>query len=375
MKLFRCDHCRHLVYFENYRCLSCDHVLAFLPDVSLVASLDENKEDGTFTSPAPSAVGRSYRLCSNYVEHNICNWTVPADSPFSLCVACRTTHTIPDLSVPGHKGLWGRLEAAKRRLIYTLLQLKLPVEPFTENPETGLTFEFLADPPLPGAPPIMTGHENGVITLNLAEADDAERERRRTSLHEPYRTLLGHFRHEIGHYYWDRLIRDSESLESFRTLFGDERVDYNEALRRHYAEGPPADWQTHYVSAYASAHPWEDWAETWAHYLHMVDTLETGAACGVQITPLPEVTAVDAHDPFALRIETWHALIHVLNNLNRSLGLGDAYPFVLPNAVLEKLRYVDQIVNRRQQLADANETTPGDGGTASSNVAAQVTQA
>src|SRR5207302_77798 len=127
--------------------------------------------------------------------------------------------------------------------------------------------------------------KDGVITLNVAEADDAQREKRRLQMHEPYRTLLGHFRHEIAHYYWDRLVKDGPLRDGFRARFGDEREDYGAALRRHYQQGPPADWQARFVSAYASAHPWEDWAETWAHYLHMADALETAIACGLSLRP------------------------------------------------------------------------------------------
>ena len=133
---------------------------------------------------------------------------------------------------------------------------------------------------------MLTGHLNGVVTINVSEADDAERERRRAGLAEPYRTLLGHMRHEVGHYYWKRLVTgDADRLARFRELFGDDRDDYAAALTRHYQSGPPQDWQDRFVSAYASAHAWEDWAETWAHYLHMTDTIEIAATCGVSLRP------------------------------------------------------------------------------------------
>jgi len=69
-----------------------------------------------------------------------------------------------------------------------------------------------------GCTPVLTSHCNGLITLNIAEADDAERERRRVKFHEPYRTLLGHLRHEVAHYYWDRLIANSKWLSGFSRL-------------------------------------------------------------------------------------------------------------------------------------------------------------
>jgi hypothetical protein len=199
----------------------------------------------------------------------------------------------------------------------------------------------------------MTGHSGGVITISLAEADDAERERRRNALREPYRTLLGHMRHESGHYYWTRLVEDTDRLDAFRAQFGDERDDYAAALQGHYTNGPVADWQTRFVTAYASAHPWEDWAETWAHYLHIADTLETAAACGVSIRPrrgdepaLPKVpdTAGTPATSFDRLMASWYPLTYLLNNLNRGLGLADGYPFVLSPPAVEKLRFVHDTV-------------------------------
>jgi hypothetical protein len=224
-----------------------------------------------------------------------------------------------------------------------------------ENPD-GLAFEFLADPPVEGAGPVLTGHANGVITINVVEADDAERERRRLELHEPYRTLLGHFRHESGHYYWDRLIRDSVHLDGFRERFGDEREDYAAALRRHHDTGPELEWQTRCVTAYASVHPWEDWAETWAHYLHMTDTLETASDCGLALRPRrstqpasrPQFSLGEANKvPFEQIIADWLAVTHVLNNLSRGLGQRDAYPFVLSEPAIEKLRFVHRLCAQR----------------------------
>ena len=352
MKVFRCDHCRQLMFFENVRCVSCGHALAFLPDLGVVASLDPAGGD-RWTTPIPRAAGRTYRLCVNYTGHNVCNWAVSADDPNALCPACRLTRIIPDLSRPGHREAWYKLEVAKRRLVYSLLALRLPLADRTTDPAGGLAFEFLADPDDPAAPRVLTGHAGGVITVNVAEADDAERERHRVQLHEPYRTLLGHFRHESGHYYWDRLVSGSARLDRFRELFGDERADYAAALERHHAQGPPADWTDRFVSAYASAHPWEDWAESWAHYLHLTDTLETAAACGVKLRPPrqgdPELrTVVDpvGADPVGVDelLASWYPLTYLLNNLNRGLGLPDAYPFVLPTPAVDKVRFIHETV-------------------------------
>lgn len=354
MRVFRCDHCKNLVFFENVFCVKCNRPLAFLPDQGVVGSLDESpREEGVFRSPLRRARGQEYRLCVNYTEHNVCNWAVRADDPEPRCQSCRLTRVIPDLSRPGQKEAWYKLEVAKRRLAWTLIHLKL-VRP-DADPATRVSFEFLADPePGTDAPPVLTGHANGVITINTAEADDAERERRRIALGEPYRTLLGHFRHEIGHFYWDRLIAPHPGrLDGFRKMFGDERADYGDALKAHYANGPAADWQARCVSTYATAHPWEDWAETWAHYLHMLDTLETAAACGVSLRPPrkgdPAVRTIpdpfdDVYEPFDELIESWFPLTYLLNNLNRGLGVGDAYPFVLSPPAIEKLRFVHDTV-------------------------------
>jgi hypothetical protein len=351
MRIFHCDHCDNLVFFENTTCVRCGHLLAFLPDLGEIGSLEP--VDGTRWR-SPLAYGAAYRLCGNYREHNVCNWALADGDPHERCLSCRLTRMLPDLNRPGSREAWYRLEVAKRRVVYTLLALRLPIVDRDEDPAGGLAFEFLADPDDPSQPPAITGHDRGVIRINVAEADDPERERRRVSLHEPYRTLLGHVRHEIGHYYWERLIAASPGrLATFRATFGDEREDYAAALQRHYTDGPPADWTSRFVSAYASAHVWEDWAETWAHYLHMTDSVDTAAACGVSIrpsrrnepsmTPLPADAATPA-TPFERMMAAWYSLTYVLNNLNRSLGLPDGYPFVLAPAAVDKLRVVHEVI-------------------------------
>lgn len=351
MKVFHCDHCGNLLFFENFQCVHCGRVLAYLPDLEVVGSLDPVGED-LWKSPLPRAEGRTYRLCENYRNRNVCNWAVPAKVPAKLCDSCQLTRRIPNLDPPGNLEAWYRLEVAKRRLVYTLLALRLPVRSRTNDPAHGLAFDFLADPE-PGAAPILTGHDQGVITINIAEADDGERENRRLQLREPYRTLLGHFRHESGHYYWDRLISDGARHDEFRLRFGDEREDYQAALRRHYDFGPAPNWREHHVSAYASVHPWEDWAETWAHYLHMIDTLETASACGLSLRPQrrdePALTNVPRPSREGTRlfrplIDSWFAVTYALNNLNRGMGLPDGYPFVLSSPAIEKLRFVHDLI-------------------------------
>jgi hypothetical protein len=351
MQIFHCDHCHNLVFFENTRCVKCERLLAYLPDAGEVCSLDP-LGDGRWRARAWEADTQPYRLCANYRDRNVCNWAMPASDPHDRCLSCRLTRTAPNLDIPGHEAAWYKLEVAKRRLVYTLLALGLPVVDKAHDPDGGLAFDFLSDFS-DGSDPVLTGHAGGVITINVAEADDAERERRKQQLHEPYRTLLGHVRHEIGHYYWDRLIRDRPRLDRFRATFGDERADYAAALSNHYASGPPADWAQQFVSAYASTHPWEDWAETWAHYLHVVDTLDTAAACGLSIQPrrpdepaLPAIATADRPlaTPFDRIIESWFPLTYVLNNLNRGLGLPDGYPFVLSTPTIEKMRFVHDTI-------------------------------
>ncbi|MDB6090896.1 MAG: hypothetical protein JWN85_3680 [Gammaproteobacteria bacterium] len=348
MRSFHCTHCQHLVFFENVRCLNCDHALAYLPDQRVMAALQKGPDE-LWRVEGQGGAEQSYHLCVNYERESICNWAVPASEPETLCTSCRLTRVIPNLANPDNKAAWYRLELAKRRLIYTLLDLELPLVRKREANDTGLAFEFLEDPTSGDRNRVLTGHDNGLITINIAEADDVRREQQRQQQHEPYRTLLGHFRHEIGHYYWDRLIPGSSREDEFRKLFGDERTDYSQALARHYASGPPAGWENDFISAYATSHPWEDWAETWAHFLHMTDALETAGAAGMSLRPAradepsmatPPAPLVPARPTFDRMIADWIPLTYVLNNLNRGLGLPDGYPFVLSSPVIAKLRFI-----------------------------------
>ncbi len=351
MRLFKCQNCGQIIYFENTKCESCGHGLAYLPEAMTMTALEPQDE----ALRALAAPKTPFRLCDN-AAHAACNWLVTADSPATLCFACRHNHTIPDLSVPENLQRWQKIEAAKHHLFYSLLRLRLPLENRIDNPEHGLAFDFLADSAQTG-PKVMTGHDNGLITIALAEADDAERERRRTHMHEPYRSLLGHFRHEVGHYFWDVLVRDGGRLDDCRAVFGDDAQDYDAALQRHYAEGAPPDWQEHFVSQYASTHPWEDWAETWAHYLHIVDTLEMASAFGITVKPrltrdetLNAVINLDPYNPDAKMtdiINAWLPLTFAMNSLNRAMGNPDLYPFVLSPTVVAKLGFVHDVVHRR----------------------------
>lgn len=317
-----------------------------------VSALRDNG-DGSWRPLMQVAAGRRYRQCGNYIEHQVCNWMVPVESDQAFCVACRLNQVIPNLSRPGFRDHWYRLERSKRRLLYSLIKLGLPLHSKHEDPVSGLAFAFKSELDAAPGEPVMTGHAEGCITINIDEADPALRERNRIDLQERYRTLLGHFRHEIGHFYWDILIAGGPHRNAFRTTFGDERHDYAEALNRYYADGPSGDWQNRFISAYASAHPWEDWAETWAHYFHMVDTLETAHAHGVTTRPraiddpklaveidfLPYRTA-----DFDRLMNEWPPLTVALNSLNRSMGQPDLYPFVLAEPSETKMRFVHDLI-------------------------------
>jgi hypothetical protein len=350
MKLFTCQACGQLLYFENTACVSCGHRLGYLPETAQLSAVEP---EGEVWKPLAAAQER-YRFCAN-AAHESCNWMVPAESSDRLCRACRHNRTIPDLSDPSHLARWRKLELAKHVLFYSLLRLRLPLEDRRERPETGLAFDFLADQVGHAGlvTKVMTGHDRGVITINVAEADDAERERIRGAMGEPYRTLLGHVRHEIGHYYWSRLVDEAGGHEAFRAVFGDERQDYSAALQAHYTNGAPAGWQDNFVSAYAAAHPWEDFAETWAHYFHIVDTLETARAFGMKVRPRVrtdvDLSAEVDFDPYRAAkmddlLESWLPLTLAVNCLNRSMGQPDLYPFVLSPAIIGKLAFIHGLV-------------------------------
>ncbi len=349
MKLFKCQHCGQVLYFENVRCERCGHALGYIPDAATLSALEP---EGDAWRPL-AQVGGQFRYCDN-AQYDACNWLVPVESTSRFCTACRFNRTVPDLGVQENVLPWRKLEAAKHRLFYTLLRLGLPLKDRNEDPEHGLAFDFLADLPDAGVPKVMTGHDNGLITLALVEADDAEREKRRVQMGEPYRTLLGHFRHEVGHYFWDVLVRDGGHLDECRAVFGDDSQDYNEALQRHYQQGAPPNWQESFVSSYATTHPWEDFAETWAHYLHIVDTLEMARAFGISVNPhvdtKDEITADIDFDPHAAGnferiVDAWLPLCFAMNSLNRCMGAADVYPFVLSPPAIEKLAFIHRLVH------------------------------
>lgn len=352
MKAFQCT-CGQPLFFHNGVCLGCGAAIAYDPTSRLLGTL-EPRDDGTWTlaidtrNPQPA-----FRFCEHRTGAAVCNWLIPAQRSDTACLSCRLTRMLPDLSDPRNVVRLEALETAKRRVLYGLQACGLAIVPMDEDPGCGLAFDLLEA--LPGGARVVTGHVAGVITVNVAEADADYRERNRESFKEPYRTLIGHLRHEIGHYYWDLLVRDSDWLPRFRGLFGDERTDYALALRSYYDSGPQLDWPERFISGYAAAHPWEDWAESWAHYLHLRATLQTVESFSLdtsktpfQITPFEPDALYDPDTPTAIAflgwINTWVVLTTVLNETARSMGQPDVYPFVMNRAAVTKLHFVQCVV-------------------------------
>jgi hypothetical protein len=337
MRDFTCPNCGQRLSFENSVCLSCGSRLGFsLDDMALLVIAEgQDSEHG-------GAVDASqYQLCAN-LHLAECNWLVKVCAVGERCASCKLTRTRPNDADTKAMAAFAAAEKAKRRLIAELHELKLPIIGRDEDPQYGLAFDLLSSV----FEKIFTGHENGVITLDLAEGDDAHREQLRKAMDEPYRTLLGHFRHEIGHYYYYRLIGPSRDyLDRFRQLFGDPDADYQAALDRHYNQGAPTGWEQTYVSSYASMHPAEDWAESYAHYLHMRDTLDTAAAFGFAPAGATFERRVLGPSGFDTLIDMWLPLAWALNMVNRSMGRDDLYPFVLPAAVLEKMRFIHTVID------------------------------
>lgn len=326
MKTFRCRVCDNSLYFENSVCVSCGTALGFSRAERAIVPLDEH---GRYVD----ADGTPWHVCTN-LDLSGCTWL--ASEQGRQCSCCDLTRTRPSDDDAVGLEQYAAAEAAKRHLVFELDGLGFPVigkDPATGgDPQEGLAFDLLSSV----AEDVVIGHEDGVITIDLAESDDAHREKVRARLDEPYRTMLGHFRHEIGHYYEWQLVRGEERMTRCRELFGDESIDYQAELQRHYAEGAPAGWEQSYISTYATMHPFEDFAETFAHYLHICDTVETAAEYG--LTAVAPISAFSAFRDVVVGI--WVPLSVALNMINRSMGRPDLYPFVIPDPVLDKLEFV-----------------------------------
>jgi hypothetical protein len=347
MKLYTCSNCHSLIYFENNVCLHCGYTLGF-DAVSLSMLTLVLEKDNLFSDSVRKQ--EKFHFCKN-AEFGTCNWIIPVAEHSAYCQACDLNRIIPDLTKNENLKRWKNIEIAKHRLVYSLLRLRLPVQKKIGEEETGIAFDFMAD--TSPKEKIMTGHDNGIITLNIEEADEAERVKHKLDLGERYRTLLGHFRHEIGHYYWEVFSKDPDFIEKYRSLFGDEQKDYAEALKIYYQNGAPADWSEHFISPYATSHSWEDWAETWAHYLHLMDTLETAFSFGIRIQPetvqnTKGIQASIQQDPYDMEdfkqiMKWWLPLTFALNSLSRGMGYGDFYPFVISEAVVNKLQFIHEL--------------------------------
>ena len=336
MKPFYCD-CGRRVFFDNDSCLGCGRALGFDFTGLRLRALEPTSGD-TFRSRE----GGLYRYCANRREFGHCNWLVPAGDAAALCASCRLNEIIPAVDHADNLKLWARVERAKRRLLYSIGKLGLPLARVDGG--MPLRFRFLEDRrrnPDVREDFVAIAHEGGAVTINIAEADDAVRHAVREQMQERYRTVLGHLRHEAGHYYFAQLVASDAGLARCRAVFGDEREDYAAAMQGHYDAGPPPDWPERFISAYASAHPAEDFAETFAHFLHIDDALETAYTAGLSAARAGDATAGDGW------IDDWVRLAITLNEILRSLGVDDPYPFVLTSPVREKLAFIGRLVYRR----------------------------
>lgn len=353
MRIFVCKCCRNEVYFENTICLRCQRAIGFdVPTLSIMTL--QLLDDGSYAILGDTSRRSNY--CRNQL-HGVCNWLTGIESERTLCAACELNRTIPNLVEPGSLEAWRQLELAKKRLVYSLLSFGLPLR-VDGNAPRQLTFDFLRA--------ATTGHKDGVITVDIGEADPVQRERLRLRFEEPYRTLLGHLRHESGHFYWLALVENSNKLDEFRATFGDERQDYAQALARHYEVGPSPDWQASFVSAYASAHPWEDWAETWAQYLHIVDAIDSAEANGIEprATGWPHGSSWPFQGRSVYRkttieslIDRWIPLALALNNLSRSMGHPDFYPFIIPAGARKKLAFIHRVIRNWQERLQTHQAS------------------
>lgn len=340
MRTFSCP-CGNRLHFENTRCLVCGNEVLYDPS------------EDAFHLPVDSG----HLSCTNR-ESIGCNWGQLPGS--SYCASCSITRRLPSLDQEKNLLRWTALEYAKRRMLRTLISTGAWKADGSGAGHGGtpLVFEFLES--LPGEAEVTTGHSEGVVTVNVIEADDDRRERARERLGEPYRTLLGHLRHEVGHYFWDRLIKDGPALEEFRQRFGDDRADYSSALQRYYQTGPSPDWNLRHISAYATMHPWEDWAETWAHMMHRLDTLETAKDAGIAIelpgggdgnsfTHLVGIAGADEEEAarFGRDSERWLGVIVIANDLSRSMGQPDTYPFTPGNEAMAKIFFAERVATAR----------------------------
>ncbi|MBN2646749.1 MAG: putative zinc-binding metallopeptidase [Thiotrichales bacterium] len=338
MRRFYC-HCGQEVGFHEVSCRHCGRDLAFDPQAGTLWSGELNRQNQFIAHAPDGSKTLNFLICEQRFQTPACNWLRSPSDPNCQCIACRSTRIIPEQSSARNQLRWQRLEGAKRQLFHTLLDLDL-LNARDAAHYQDLKFDFLEDRrsnPQLALEHVLTGHLNGLITLNAAEADEVFLHTMKEQMQERYRTLLGHFRHEIGHYFWMKFFKTPSQLAAFRQVFGDEQQDYAQALARYYQRGKQNHWRARFITPYASSHPHEDWAETWAHYLHIVDTLQTAQSFGLSVFE-PRAHAFDHW--FA----EWARVTQVMNALNRSMGLADPYPFQVSEIVQGKLRFIDEVI-------------------------------
>lgn len=360
MQTYRCT-CGNRLFFENTLCLTCGSEVGWCEQCARIAALQPANDP--YGVPAVRCghadCGALLRKCYNYAVENVCNrcYAIAAlptaligipegadGAGARLCQACQLTETIPDLSVAGNKEKWARLEAAKRRLLYTLDRLDLPYA----DAQPKLSFDFKADVEHPGdqwrnagpAEIVYTGHADGKITINIREADDAVRESLRVQFLEAHRTLIGHLHHEIGHYYWQLLVQSRCERECVKAFGDHNSPPYAEAMPSYYQNGPQPGWPRSYISAYASAHPWEDFAETFALYLDMMSVLDVASHLFKSINANVRSRSVE---PLVERFQEVGILV---NEFNRTVGLVDLVPEVVVTPVIAKLEFIHKLVKR-----------------------------
>ncbi|MCA8997461.1 MAG: putative zinc-binding metallopeptidase [Planctomycetaceae bacterium] len=338
MKTFECL-CGNALFWDNYSCLGCHKDVGFCPNCEEIRSIDFVEEETWQCRHCQAILSK----CRNGLAHGVCNWFLSDQEVAageSLCWSCRLTKVVPDVSKPHYVELWRKLEAAKRRVLYSLKTIQLPIccDDCTVLP---LEFHFKASTP---EHLVTTGHSAGVITIQLEEADDVQRETVRVQFAEPHRTLVGHFRHELGHYFWDLLIRGTKEVDHFRSVFGDERSPtYEDAQRAYYANGPQSNWPQNFISAYASMHPWEDFAETFNAYLDIVAVLDTAGALRWIVPDFSNCKTMLTH---------YQKIGLSINEFNREMGLKDLVPEIYHADVRRKIEYLHGVVRTAAKRVD-----------------------
>jgi hypothetical protein len=351
VRVFICSTCEHELDFESMSCSNCDSPVGYVSDRRDVVVLVAN-EPTRYTVTGDAAV---HWRCLNASWG--CNWMLPADEGDVWCLSCRLTRGRPDEADPVAVSAWSAAEAAKRRLVFQLGELGLPIEPRSSTTPQGLAFDLVH---IPGASGV-TGHDRGIITLDLNEADERHRDELRRNLGESFRTLIGHLRHEVGHYYFTHLVRQDDEIAEFRALFGDERIDYSAALDEHYRRartGTDASDHSGFVTGYAAAHPLEDWAETFAHYLHTLDGLQTADSHGLSATrreagrPVNRRRRAGDEQSYSSILERWLPVAEMINAIADGLGSSRPYPFTLSPVVVTKLEFVHACVTAHSDRKD-----------------------